>query len=134
MQNVYSWKIINPVAIDVGADKIHETLLADGTPVSGKNVGVAVVDSGNYFDSLSLKIDSLDHIVNYLGQADFVAIKEGAAGNTCGLTGVLNKYDLNQPDQYCFFDMKLNSIDPYGHGSHVSGIISSGISDAIYWG
>jgi serine protease AprX len=111
------WMLSNPVAIDVGADQIHDRA------ITGQGVTVAVVDSGVFFH------DQVRHILGphlaqqFLGQADFVG------DGDCNGNGV--QY-LQQPGgesiPYCFTDYQ-RSIDRYGHGSHVAGIIWSQIRD-----
>ena len=44
------WRLAYPVVIDVGADKLHQTLGPDGSPIDGHGVTVALVDSGIFFD------------------------------------------------------------------------------------
>ncbi len=40
----------NVIGIDIGADKLHETILANGEPIQGQGVTIAVVDSGVFMD------------------------------------------------------------------------------------
>lgn len=98
----------SPIVIDVGADLVHKGTGGEGG-VTGKNVTIAVVDSGMYFswmmpESLEYELDQ-----HFKNQYDFVG------DNTCQGYGL-------QGEGYCFSGM-LYSQDPYGHGTHVGGII-----------
>lgn len=100
------YKIGVPLVIDMGADVAHEN------GVTGSGVGVAVVDSGVYFDNQTRQ--TLGKVVerNFLGQAEFVgdvACTEITPGS-------------------CFADY-TSSYDGYGHGSHVAGIVWNNVRD-----
>ena len=60
------YRVLSPVSIDMGADILHDN------GIDGSGVGVAVVDSGVYFDSKVHRL--LGEVVNdhFLGQTDFV--------------------------------------------------------------
>jgi serine protease AprX len=99
------FKLAHPFVTDVGADLVHKS------GITGKDIGVAVVDSGVYWDEFTLNLLGLIVIQDqFIGQADFVE-------SNCGSTG-------RQYTGYCFHGYQT-SRDGYGHGTHVSGIISS---------
>ena len=108
------WDTVNPATVDTGANLVHETTDSNGKKVRGKDVTVAVVDSGIYFDkdvraNQGLLITSL-----YKGQADFASPGcENATSNNMGS---------------CFRSLD-NSIDQYGHGTAVSSIIWNNYTD-----
>ncbi len=103
------WNLSNAVTIDVGADQLHNQA------ITGQGVAVAVVDSGVYFNPHVEQILGKELDKQFIGQADFVA------QGRCTSAGV-------QYSGYCFTDQH-NSVDRYGHGSHVAGIIWSNIID-----
>ncbi|MCP4425714.1 MAG: S8 family serine peptidase [Chloroflexi bacterium] len=115
----FVWDFLSPVSIDVGANELHDAALMDGNPITGDSVTVAVVDSGIRFDQtvknfLGAGVESL-----FLGQADFT--NDGA----CLETGL----GITQHDDYCWAN-RNTSWDPYGHGSHVAGIMWNQFTDA----
>ncbi len=117
--NPLIWEFLSPVTLDVGADLLHDAALMDGQAITGDNVTIAVVDSGVYFDKdvknvLGTAVEKL-----FLGQADFV--DDGIC--------YANGKDIVQHDQYCWTNHKT-SLDTYGHGSHVAGIIWNHFTDA----
>lgn len=117
--NPMVWEFVNPVSIDVGADLLHATKLPNGRAIKGRDVTVAVIDSGVYFDRtvkdlLGDKVQGL-----FVGQADFVGAGS-CTGSGAGIT---------QQTGYCFTNHE-HSRDPYGHGSHVAGIIWNNFTDA----
>ena len=109
------WQLSNPIAVGIGADGLHEAALTGGSEIQGQDVTVAVVDSGVYFDSQIKQLLNATLKKQFLGQADFTD------GGKCSTRGIQN-------DTYCFA-FWADSADPYGHGSHVAGIIWSDISD-----
>ena len=117
------WNLSNPIAIDVGADVVHETVLPNGSRITGQGVTIAVLDSGIYFDSKVKEVlgENLDD--HFLGQGDFVEY------GLCEDGGVQHFADsANTIPLYCASN-RNESIDLYGHGSHVAGIIWSQILD-----
>ncbi|MCP4357167.1 MAG: S8 family serine peptidase, partial [Chloroflexi bacterium] len=105
------WEMVNPVSIDVGADIVHNT------GVDGQGVGIAVLDSGVFFET-TIKNKFNDHLnQNFFGQVDFVG------NGDCPPGGSRDQYA-----GYCFAN-KDNSYDGHGHGSHISGIIWNNITD-----
>jgi serine protease AprX len=112
------WALSNPVAIDVSADIVHER------GFTGQGVTIAVVDSGVYFTSKIDDILGAELERQFVGQADFVG------NGLCRGDGVQYPQATTGPatPAYCFTDHK-KSIDAYGHGSHVAGIIWSQITD-----
>jgi hypothetical protein len=106
-KNKDRFKLAHPFVTDVGADLVHKS------GITGKDITVAVVDSGVYWDEVTLDLLGLGVIViqeQFIGQADFVE-------KSCGSTG-------RQYTGYCFHGYQTSS-DGYGHGTHVTGIISS---------
>jgi len=106
------WELVNPISIDVGADVLH-----NDHNITGKGVGVAVIDSGIFFEP-SIKNAFSHHISqHFFGQVDFVG--DGLCSDVTG---------MQQYDGYCFAN-KDYSHDGYGHGSHIAGIIWNNITD-----
>lgn len=102
-----------PDAMDVGADQLHRM------GVTGSGVAVAVVDSGIYFSPGMVLIDGQPDAIRYRGQADFVG--QGLCDTDS------DPYEQLQYDGYCF--RTYRSVDGYGHGSHVAGIIGNRCQD-----
>ena len=122
--NFRLWELVYPVTIDIGADIIHQTEIEDKA-IRGNGVTIAVVDSGVFFSN-KLKKHFGTSIGNwFVGQADYVA------DGQCN--GQTNK-DFNAPTMnvqangFCWQGYD-KSRDPYGHGSHVVGIIRNGLKD-----
>ncbi len=121
------WNVVNPVAIDIGADKLHSTLLPSGKPIRGDGVTVAVVDSGVYFDQQVRK--TLGSVVakQFVGQADFV-------DSTCATTQQTRDRDRarlvgTQGNGYCWLS-HADTADGYGHGTAVASIIWNNFTDS----
>ncbi|MFL7794014.1 MAG: S8 family serine peptidase, partial [Anaerolineae bacterium] len=95
-----------PVPVDVGADVLHTS------GITGTGVGVAVVDSGMFFSPGLVNSQGQQVAIQYIGQADFVDKKNCQLGKT----NCMNNGE--------------NSRDPYGHGSHVTGIIGNNFRDS----
>jgi outer membrane protein assembly factor BamB len=106
------WNFLSPVAIDVGADILHDDLLQNGYVLTGQGIGIAVVDSGVYFDANVKSVLGGRMGQLFLGQADFVG--EG----TCEA----RRPGYQQYAGYCWTDHRT-SKDRFGHGSHVAGIV-----------
>ena len=85
--------------------------------MTGKGVGIAVLDSGIYFEPNINTAFSQHTQQQFFGQVDFVGD---------GLCPARNGMD--QYDGYCFSN-KDNSYDGYGHGSHIAGLIWNNITD-----
>ena len=115
----FVWDFSSPASIDVGADQLQDEYRNNGVALTGKDVTVAVIDSGVYFDR-DLKDLLGDEVEKHFeGQADFVG------SGQCPSTD----HDFDQYAGYCWTDEK-NSADPFGHGSHVAGIIWNQFIDA----
>ncbi|MEK7328468.1 MAG: S8 family peptidase, partial [Chloroflexota bacterium] len=117
------WDLVNPVTIDIGADRLHQTLSSSGVPIRGSGVTVAVVDSGVYFDS-DVKKDLSNQVQKlFVGQADFV-------NSICQTYQKNNReYSIGgQYPDYCWLPSS-NSTDGYGHGTHVAGTICNNETD-----
>ncbi|RMG99200.1 MAG: hypothetical protein D6706_05840 [Chloroflexi bacterium] len=127
------WQLVNPVAVDIGADIVHSTTIND-KPITGEGVTVAVVDTGVYFSD-EVKQELGQQVVKlFVGQVDFVG------DGTCPDPGIkLNgkfKNAMVQYSNYCWTNHYL-SFDRYGHGSHVAGIIWNNFRDyntGVYMG
>ena len=113
------WRVLTPVSIDVGADVLHDPELTNGAPFTGQGVTIAIIDSGVYFDRDVKAILGSDVEKLFWGQADFT---------NNGLCIETNK-EIIQRNGYCWSTHKA-SRDPYGHGSHVAGIIWNQFTDA----
>lgn len=124
------WNVVNPVSIDIGADKLHSTLLPSGKPIRGNDVTIAVVDSGVYFDKQVRKALGRAVTDQFVGQADFV-------NSTCATT---QKTDDHQADDhrrivgtqgsgYCWLS-ESDTADGYGHGTAVASIIWNNFTDS----
>ena len=96
-----------PVAKDVGADELHNLGL------TGRGIGVAVIDSGVTFYKKLVKQTDGEVVFDYEGQFDF------GEDESCS----------RRIDGYCFQKSK-DARDPFGHGSHVAGIIGNGYRDS----
>ncbi len=117
------WKLVNPVAVDIGADVLHDGMV-QSTSITGQGVTIAVVDSGVFFTQ-EIKNELGSQVAkNFVGQADFVRPICPIGVQKNGLQQVIGQ----QFDSYCFHDF-LNSQDDYGHGSHVAGIIWNNMAD-----
>ncbi|RME66040.1 MAG: hypothetical protein D6790_00885, partial [Caldilineae bacterium] len=137
------YKFVNPVAVDVGADLLHQGIdTPNGEQVTGKGITIAVVDSGVYFSSEVKQLLGAQLANHFLGQADFVgdgtcpaadANSKPGKGNSKPGKGNKKPGKGNKKNQtpttmgvqyngYCWTDY-LTSRDGYGHGSHVAGII-----------
>ncbi|MFP5245702.1 MAG: S8 family serine peptidase, partial [Thermoanaerobaculia bacterium] len=112
--NIY--RLVNPVSVDVGADLLHQKVASDGAWLRGNNVGVAVIDSGVYWDAETKATLGVRLQHRFRGQADFVE-------PLCTVTSPGTQYD-----GYCFSDYN-NSRDGYGHGTHVAGSIANELID-----
>ena len=116
----HTWEIENPIAIDVGANIVHEEVLADGSPITGKGITVAVVDSGVFFEKSIIERNMGKNIVDqFVTQFDFV--DDGSCKKTDD--GYI------QFPSYCQTNEKT-SRDRYGHGTHVAGIVWNQVKDA----
>lgn len=60
------YKVANPLSIDIGADIAHEN------GVTGTGIGIAVIDSGVYFDNNTIATLGAEVQNHFLGQAEFV--------------------------------------------------------------
>ena len=113
----------------VGADILHTTWVNNrpSRRIRGHNVTVAVIDSGVHFTPwrdyettvLGYALPRNDR--RFLGQADFVG--DGTCQDWPEAGFVQN--DFRQRDGYCWANRRHGSYDPYGHGTHVTGIIAS---------
>ncbi len=116
--NPTKWKFSTISSIDVGADVLHDNLL-QVNGVTGNNVTIAVIDSGVTFDP-ALRNLAGSQIQNiFQGQVDFVGNGECTS----------NKSGFTQYDTYCM-TTHTTAQDPYGHGSHIAGIIWNNFRDA----
>ncbi|HOG48794.1 MAG TPA: S8 family peptidase, partial [Anaerolineae bacterium] len=110
--NPKRYRIAYPVIADVGADTLQQS-----SKKLGRDVTIALVDSGIYFSPET--VSTLGGHLNrqFLGQADFVEtqLPKGKGGT--------------QYADYCFISDKMLSRDRYGHGTHVAGIIWNNLID-----
>jgi subtilisin family serine protease len=116
-----SFRIAYPLRIDTGADQIMN--------VSGTGVTIAVVDSGVYFDPIVSEWLDLTIRNQFLGQIDFVdpECTVFPGWSVDGYSKDAYSIGVQQYD-YCFMDYTY-SRDPYGHGSHVAGIVWNQLQD-----
>jgi subtilisin family serine protease len=118
------WNVVNPVAIDVGADKLHATRLRSGEFVRGKGVTIALLDSGVYFDS-QVRSSLGDAVAKqFTGQADFVDATCETEPRRNGNARSIG----TQRDGYCWLS-QLDTKDGYGHGTAVASIIWNNFTD-----
>ena len=110
------YDVVYPLPIDLGTDRLG---------VTGLGVTVAVVDSGVYFSRDMFNSDAAFAVyaLRFRGQADF-------ANPVCATQIVKKKTQTIgvQFRDYCQ-TVWLASKDPYGHGSHVTGILWNLIQD-----
>ena len=118
METDQSW----PVGVDVGADIVHGATLADGTSLTGRGVTVAVLDSGVFFAPVLAYLSGQDAALNFVAQADFLG------DGTCRFETIQERYLSKQRDGYCLQFLGA-SVDGYGHGSHVAGIVGNRFKD-----
>lgn len=118
------WQIVNPLPIDIGADRLHSGALG-GAPVRGDGVTVAVVDSGVYFDR-AVRLQ-LGEVVSeqFVGQADFVASTCAVQQRSRGRTITIGR----QGPDHCWLS-HADTADGYGHGTAVASIIWNNFTDA----
>ncbi len=118
------WDLASTTAIDIGADILHERTM-DREPITGAGVTVAVVDTGIFF-SHDVKTELGSQIAHsFAGQADFV-------DSTCRIVRIKKKETITAGQQFpdhCFLGSD-DSKDPYGHGTHIAGIIWNQFTDA----
>jgi len=101
-----SWKLVNPYSVDIGADQVHKK------GIRGGDVGVAVLDSGVYWDPEVKSVLGVQLQHQFIGQADYVQ-------PLCGLS-----LGCVQNSDHAFLDF-TSSRDSHGHGTHVAGTISN---------
>jgi subtilisin family serine protease len=120
-----AWQVVNPVAIDIGADKLHSGALNGGKPVRGDGVTVAVVDSGVYFDA-DVRAE-LGAVVSeqFVGQADFVDSQCQVLPRSQGRAITVGR----QRSDHCWLS-HADTADGYGHGTAVASIIWNNFTDA----
>lgn len=104
-----------PVPVDIGADSLHRS------GITGKNVTVAVMDSGVYFSPELLLNQRHQDLLNFIGQVDFTN------GGRCAMKGLLPN-GLQFP-RFCA-QTYLQSADAFGHGSHVAGTVGNRYRDS----
>lgn len=117
------WDLANPFTIDIGADMLHEFELPDGNKNRGRDVTIAVLDSGVYFtDQVKAEMGTAVQKL-FLGQADFV-------DHECEIVGKGKKaYVIGAQFQSHCFTNAYASKDSYGHGTHVAGAIWNNMTD-----
>ena len=119
VQPTSNWQVYDfayPVNVDLGTDTLYDVL--------GVGTTVAIVDSGVYFDE-QVRAELGQNVAKlFQGQADFVdPVCDEYVGRNKKLVVAGTQFD-----DHCFTGVD-HSQDPYGHGTHVAGIIWSQISD-----
>ncbi|MCP5097498.1 MAG: S8 family peptidase [Chloroflexi bacterium] len=107
------YDFISPASIDVGANQLH-----DDHGLTGNGVTIAMLDSGVYFDHEIRDLLGKTLKKQFVGQVDFTD------NNICVTEWGWEVSDGN----YCWTGYN-DSIDPFGHGSHVAGIIWNKFTD-----
>lgn len=105
-----------PVTDDIGAVQLHDA------GITGAGIGVAVIDSGIYFSSGMWTPSNQQLAMDFSVQIDLLETQKCDA------------YD--SWNRHCYQGIG-GSIDPYGHGSHVSSTIANRYKDkttGIYLG
>ncbi|MCB0109044.1 MAG: S8 family peptidase, partial [Caldilineaceae bacterium] len=110
--NPLVWEVQSPVSVEVGATELHGISRTTEQPITGKGVTVAVVDTGVAFNPMVTAVLSDGIRDQFMGEADFVGSRSCSQGAV--------RKERNQVS-YCW--RASTGYDPYGHGSHVAGII-----------
>jgi subtilisin family serine protease len=126
----WMYDLVYPTVIDVGADVYQNgsyPLTTSGVGIQGQGVTIAVVDSGVYFSDEVKKTLGSWVTDQFQGQADFVGSGLCPETDSPATNGT-----IVQQSGFCWTDYRT-SRDPYGHGTHVAGIIWNNFQDETSW-
>ncbi|MEZ4674091.1 MAG: S8 family serine peptidase [Caldilineaceae bacterium] len=108
--NPMVWEVESPVSVEVGATELHGVTRTSVEEINGAGITVAVIDTGVAFNEAVVAVMGEGIRDQFKGQADFVGAETVACTH-----GAIDR------GNYCWSE--AIGYDPYGHGSHVAGVI-----------